>query len=211
MIQLKPKPNMKEAKPMKAKNKPTILHTREAMEAEVSDYARLQLHHVALIAAMEVDKAAVEQRYQARLTALALEMEGRFAAIQNYCVLHRHELLPGARKSFETLSATVKFYDTPPRVEKRSRETFGAIARRLLGLVFNAGQAGEMACEKYVREPEPELNKEALLADRKHFTDAQLQAMGIRFESSEVFSIEPKSDVAQAQSAVVEIEQRCAA
>ena len=98
--------------------------------------------------------------------------------------------------------ATVRFADTPPSVAKRSsRETWGSLAKRLLGLVFHHPEDQGLSvenrrvlldCANYVREGDPEVNKNALLADRSHFTDEQLAAMGVKFESEEIFYIEPK-------------------
>lgn len=192
----------------KTKNlKPTILHTREGMEAAVNDYARLKLELIAEMARLEAEKTAVEKRFEERINSLGRQIEDKFVSVQNFCLTHRDELLPGDRKSFETVAATVKFYHTPHRVEVRRKETLGTLAKRLFGLVFKkAGTEDvELDCAKYVREREPELNKEALLADRAMLTPAQLDAMNIRFESDELFSIEPKSALAQADTASAEV------
>lgn len=209
----------KNHQPMNKRNqtkaRTTTLQTREAMESTVGDYARLKLRHVSVLAQIAEARAEVEQRYRDELLELTRELEEKFAAVKDYCERHRAVLLPGDRKSFETLAASIRFYDTPPRVEKRGRETLGAIARRLLGLVFDSpnaesGQPAEvLECRKYVREPEPELNKEALLADRRKFTEAQLQAMGLRFRQDEVFAIEPKCGLSEAD--LTQIETRLAA
>ncbi|NOS72034.1 MAG: hypothetical protein HOP33_19165 [Verrucomicrobia bacterium] len=184
-------------RPKKEKFKPAVLLTREAMEATVNDYKRLKLEHVSLMAKMESEKTAVEKRYEERINTVARDIESGFASVHNYCVTHRSELLPGDRKSFETVAGTVKFYDTPHRVEVRGKETLGALAKRLLGLVFNAGTPEEVSCDKYVREADPTVNKDALLADRTRFTDEQLKAMGVRFEQDEIFAIDLKSDLAE--------------
>jgi phage host-nuclease inhibitor protein Gam len=187
--------------------KPAILHTREAMEAVAAEYVRQKLAHLALTAALEQEKAAIEKRCAPRLNKLALDIELNFAAVQNFCTQHRALVLDGKAKSFETLNATIGFRDTPPRVDKvRSKETWGAIARRLLGLVFTRPEDDHLDplnrrplldCGIYVREGEPEVAKDVLLADRAHLTADQLTTMGLRFESEELFYIEPKSQVAQ--------------
>lgn len=184
----------------KDKIKPAILHTREGMEAEITDYLRLQLKHKALTAEMEAEKLAVEKRFQDRLNGLGRDIEAKFAAVQNFCVLHRPELLTGDKKSFETVNATVRFYFTPFSVEKRGKETFGALAKRLLGLVFTDKNQVVLDCAQFVRDPEPELDKNALLAARANLTEEQLKAMGLRFGQEEIFAIEPKSELLDADT-----------
>jgi hypothetical protein len=46
-----------------------------------------------------------------------------------------------------------------------------------------------------VRYPEPEVNKEKLLADRARLKPEQLQEAGLRIEQDENFFIRPRSDV----------------
>lgn len=193
----------------KDKLKPVILVTREGMEAAVNDYARLKLELIAETARMEAEKTAVEKRFEERINSLGRQIEDKFASVQNYCLTHRSEVLPGDRKSFETVAAVVKFYNTPHRVEVRRKEKLGSLAKRLLGLVFNAGKPNELNCEKYTREADPELNKEALLADRGVLTPEQLDAMNIKFEWDEIFAIEPKSQLAEAGT--VAVDERAAA
>lgn len=189
--------------------KPIILHTRQGMEAEITEYLRLQLKLKALTAEMDAEKLAVERRFQERINGLGRDIESKFAGIQNFCVLHRRELLPDEtkRKNFETVNAVVKFYFTPYSVEKRGKETFGALAKRLLGLVFKREEEVVLDCAKYVRDPEPELDKNALLADREKLTPEQLQAMGIRFNQEELFAIEPKGDLETATATIEEQKQ----
>lgn len=192
------------------KPKPRILHTREAMEAEAADYVRTKLAHVAISAELEKKKADLEKEYSARLNKLALDIELQFAAVQNFCTLNRAAVLDGKAKSFETLNATIGFRDTPPRVDKvRSKETWGGIARRLLGLVFTKPEDDGLDprnrrvlldCSAYVRHGDPEVAKDVLLADRANLSADQLAAMGLKFESEELFFIEPKSAVAAGDS-----------
>jgi len=193
----------------KQTQKPVILLTREGMEAAVNDYARLKLELIAEQARMEADKTAVEKRYEERINSLGRQIEDKFASVQNYCLTHRSEVLPGDKKSFETVAATVRFYNTPHRVEVRRKEKLGTLAKRLLGLVFHPDTPAELDCAKYTREADPELNKEALLADRGVLTKEQLEAMNIKFEWDEIFAIEPKSELVAAGT--VAVDERAAA
>ena len=188
--------------------KPAILHTREAMEAEATAYAKLKLRHVELLTRVEQKKLRVDQEHELELNQLVLDIELKFAAVQNYCATHRRELLPDerARKSFDTLTAVIGFRDTPPAVEKnRAKETWGTIALRLYSLCFTGKNAAGVEtllldCSRYVRDSAPEVNKEALLADRAVLTEDQLQAMGLKFTTEEHFYITPKSNLIEGES-----------
>lgn len=188
----------------KTKLKPVILHTREGMEAEATEYVKLQLRLIELTARMEQRKAEVEQEFEKELNEVAQQIEIKFAAVQNFCETHRSLVVTAECKSFDTVNATIGFRDTPPAVDKKTSDTWEGVARRMEGLVFyhpeDASKPPEqrrvvLDCSQYVKAP-PQLLKAALLADRSNFTAEQLRAMGIKFTSEELFYITPKSQVA---------------
>lgn len=201
----------KEQKPMAKKdtNKPAILLTREGMEAAITEYFKLQLTRKAAVLSMEAEKLAVESKHEEDLNRLANEIESKFASIQNFCAVHRAELLPDEKKakSFETVNAVVEFYFTPHSVETVGKESEKAKARRLRGLIFKLPGDQELDCEKYVRLPDPALNKATLLADRSILSSDHLRIMGITFAQTEVFSVKPKSELAEATTAIVGTEE----
>lgn len=176
----------------KAKLKPVAITSREQMEAVVAEAVAYRLEHAELHARMEQEIAAIQKDYQEDLLGLQKEVETREEGVYLYCQGHRSELFPDERKrkSIETPLAIMGFRINPFRVEKtRSKDTWSKIALRLCGLVWG---------EKYVREKDPEVNKDALLADRTQFSAKQLSAAGIKFEQDEEFYITPKSDLAAA-------------
>lgn len=181
------------------KIKPATLHTREAMEAEVAEYVRLKLRHVAVSAQMEEMKARVEKKYAPEVNDLARQIDVKFAAVQNYCMTHRIELITDKRKSIDLVNAELGFRTTPHAVTKRvSKETWEQIALRLAGLTLRLSDGTVLDCgELYVREPAPQVNKEALLNDRKRLTEEQLRVMGLEFSQEEHFYIEPKAEIAE--------------
>ncbi len=183
--------------PKKIKAKPPVLHTREGMEAAAAEYLKAKLSYATLTAELETAKAKVEANYIDRLNALADQVDQICASVQNFCTKHRSELMPDQKKSFETMSATIGFRDTPPRTEKaKKKDTWEQLADSLVTLkIMDAEGDVILAGINYVKEPALQVNKEALLADRGKFTADQLKQMGIRFEQDEVFYIDPKSDV----------------
>jgi phage host-nuclease inhibitor protein Gam len=172
----------------KSKIVPCVIHSREGLEATVADVVRLKLEHVAATARMEEEIAAVQGRHQERLLSLAKQIEIKEAGVYVYCASHRKELFP-EKKSIDMLLAVVGFRDNPPSVGKlANKDTWGAIAKRLQLLPWG---------EPYLTEPDPEINKKAILADRTKLTAEQLKEAGIRIEQEEDFYIEPKSQVAE--------------
>jgi phage host-nuclease inhibitor protein Gam len=172
----------------KAKFTPCIVTSREGMEATVADVVRLKLEFAQKTAAMELEVAAVQKRYQAQLLEISNKIETKEAGIFVFCQTNRRELF-AEKKSIDLLLATVGFRTEPPSVEKKGKDTWGAIAKRLASLDWGVA---------YVTEPAPEIDKKALLADRAKLTPEQLDQAGIRFEADEVFYINPKSEVAEA-------------
>ncbi len=161
--------------------------SREALDAAVAEVATLKIQYAAAKADMELEVARVQERRQEQMLALGKQIEVREAGVFVYCQQHRAQLFPG-KKSIDFLLATVGFRTEPPSVEKNFRkDTWSAIAQRLEALEWGA---------RYVSTPEPEVDKQALLADREKLSAGQLSEAGIRFEQDELFYITPKSEVA---------------
>jgi phage host-nuclease inhibitor protein Gam len=167
---------------------PCIIGSRAGLEAVVADVVKLKLEQIQAATAMEQEIADVQKRHQENLLGVARQIEAREAGIFVYCQKNRAALFP-EKKSLDLLLATVGFEMTPPRVEKLSgKDTFGKIGLRLENLEWGAA---------YVRYPDPEVNKEKLLADRSQLKPEQLQEAGLKIEQDENFFIRPKSDVAE--------------
>lgn len=179
---------------MKQKRVPFVVLSRESLDAAVASVAQLKIEYAAEKAQMELEIAAVQEKHQKRQLELAQQIEMKEAGVFVYCQQNREELFPD-KKSIDFLLATVGFRTDPPSVEKMcKKDTWTAIAARLEGLEWGA---------PFVREPEPEVNKKALLDARGTLTPDQLKMAGIRFEQDEQFFIEPKSEVADKTSLLV--------
>jgi phage host-nuclease inhibitor protein Gam len=169
------------------KLEPCIISSRQGLDSVVADVVRLKLEHKEATAAMEKEIAEVQKQHQENLLSLAGQIEARESGAFHYCSANRAALFP-EKKSLDLLLAEIGFELTPPRVEKvRSKDTLGAIATRLLALVWGS---------KYVRQPAPEVNKEQILQDRAELGDKLAQA-GLKIEQDENFFIRPKSQVAE--------------
>ena len=172
----------------KRKMEPCLINSRQALESVVADVVKLKLEHAQATAAMEKEIAGVQQRHQEELLGVSRQIEAKEAGVFVYCQKHRTALF-SEKKSVDLLLATVGFELTPPRVEKlNSRDTFGKIGLRLESLDWGAA---------YVRYPDPEINKERILADRALLNPDQLHEAGLKIEQDENFFIRPKSDIAE--------------
>jgi phage host-nuclease inhibitor protein Gam len=167
---------------------PCIITSAAALDAVVADVVKLKLQHAQATAAMEQEIAEVQKRHQKILLELSRQIEAKEAGVYVYCSKNRGWLFP-TKKSMDCLLATIGFELTPFRVDKVSgRDTFGKIGLRLEGSVWGAA---------YVRYPDPEVDKEKILADRAKLTPEQLKEVGLKIEQDENFYIRPKSDVAE--------------
>jgi phage host-nuclease inhibitor protein Gam len=174
--------------PKRQKLEPCIITSRAALEAVVADIVNLKLQNTQATAAMEREIADVQKRHQEMLLGIARQIKAREAGVYVYCHKNRKELF-AEKKSLDLLLATIGFELTPPRVDKISaRDTFGKIGLRLENLDWGSA---------YVRYPDPEINKEKLLADRAILKPEQLQEAGLKIDQDENFFIRPKSDVAE--------------
>lgn len=160
----------------------------EALDSAVAEVVRLKIKHTEATAAKDAEVAAIEKRHQEKITLLQdsiAEMESR---VQEYCTAHRGELF-AQRKSRETSLASFGFELTPPRVEPASRKVkWRDVVVRLLKLSW--GKA-------YLRVPEVQPDKQALLADREKLTPEQCSAAGIQFCQDEQFFIRPRPETAE--------------
>lgn len=170
------------------KLEPCIINSRAALEAVVADVVKLKIEQTHATAAMEQEIAEVQKRHQENLLGLGRQIEAREAGVFVYCRKNRAALFP-EKKSVDLLLATVGFELTPPRVDKISgKDTFGKIGLRLKNLDWGAA---------YVRYPDPEVNKEKILADRAKLKLEQLEEAGLVIEQDENFFIRPRSDIAE--------------
>ncbi len=180
---------------MSKKFTPIPVHSTQALESSVAETVRLKLAVTQLQAEMQQTIAATQALFADRILPPSREIESREAGIYVYCADNRPTLFPAGKKSLDTLVATIGFRTTPPRVEKTSsKDKWATIAQRLLTLDWG---------NLFVRDPEPEVDKDAILAARSRLTPKQLAAAGITITSDEHFFIDPHADLAPASVASI--------
>jgi phage host-nuclease inhibitor protein Gam len=167
--------------------KPLSITSIESLEAAVAETVRKRIEHTQAVAACEGAVAALQKEYQPSITNIAGQIAGLETAVQDYCMAHREELFP-AKKSRDTALAEFGFELTPHRVETGSKKIkWKDVLARLLRVPWGLA---------YVRQPEPQVDKQALLSDREKLTPEQTMSAGIQFCQDEQFFIRPKPETA---------------
>lgn len=177
------------------------VESTSGMEALVAEITALQIEQAGLEGRMKEFIARTERQMADQLRPLQLKAEeiakrvkARVAKVEVFVTEHRDELLPEKKKSFELPTAEVGFAlsNKPKVVLANDSDEWASAAERLEALKWGG---------PFVRLPDPEVDKEALIAARDTLTAKQLAAAGLRIEQPEKFFVRPKSLVAETAKA----------
>jgi phage host-nuclease inhibitor protein Gam len=163
--------------------------TRIEIETLIADVVCLQLRLDARRSEMEQAISEIRSSFSGDIDALEKELVEKRAHVQLWADENR-EFFHG-KKSLECHQATIGFRSGPPRLEKiQSNVPWNEVARKLGRFAW--GNA-------YLRtpEPEPEVNREAILADRHKLLPAKLEKAGLRIVQDEKFYITPRMRMAE--------------
>ncbi len=133
--------------------------------------------------ALEEELAAVRARHQPAINQLTQHLAEARARTQAWAEDYRPHFQE--RRSLTVAGARIGFRKRPPRLERRNgKQDWERIAAKLEKLSW---------ASRYVRrpEPKPEVDKQALLADRTQLPTKQLTQLGLRIVQDETFYIEP--------------------
>lgn len=166
--------------------------TSEEMELLVNTILALQSDLNICRLEMEKEVADVMENHKEELSRLETEIESKSILAELWARDNAELFRP--RRSIELGRAVVGFQLTPHKVEKRrSTDKMGDLILKLQRLPWG---------RKYVRTPEPQLNKDALIADRSELTESQLKEAGFKITQKDKFYITGK-DAAQLEQGVV--------
>ncbi len=181
----------------KQKIQPANIHSREAMMAAVADVVGAKLRAAELRAQMEQEVNDLHRRYQEDIEALGREIAAKEQGVYVWAQRNPGEF-PPERRTIDLPTATVGWRLSPHAVDKlKPKDKWADIAYRLAEIA-EEGFGGE----NYIRYAEPSVDKEALIADRETIPAGALRLAGIAITQEDVFSIRPKSDIAEAGPAV---------
>lgn len=157
------------------------IQNRRQLEAVIENIVQLQRQRTELESAQEKEIADIRQKYRAPL-----------AEVERYLLMETSWAETWARNNRgafdETHSlacphATIGFHIPPPRVERAGRRwTWSAIVVKLSQTTWG---------QRYLRVPAPEVDKDAILADRDRLSAEELRLAGIKIVQSERFIITP--------------------
>jgi phage host-nuclease inhibitor protein Gam len=177
----------------KTKIEAANIHSREGMMSAVADVVGAKLRVAELTAQMEQEVNDVQRRYQEGIEALGREIAAKEQGVYVWAQRNPGEF-PPERRTIDLPTATVGWRLSPPSVEKvRAKDKWEDIAYRLVEVVED-GFIGE----NYVRYAEPSVDKKQILADANIIPTAALKLAGLAIEQEDVFSIRPKSELAEA-------------
>ena len=160
----------------------------DSLDAAVAEVVKKKIQHTKARAMRDAAVAKADKECQPALENISQQIADLEADILAYCEANRAALFT-TKKSRETNLAEFGFELTPHRVETASKKIkWKDVITRLLRLAW--GKA-------YVRNPEPQPDKQALLSDREKLSPEQCLAAGIRFCQDEQFFIRPKLETAQ--------------
>ena len=157
------------------------IQNRQQLDAVVENIVHLRQNRDELEGDQEREITAIRQKYRAPLAEV-----DRYLLLETTWVETWARENPDAfaeRPSLACTHATIGFRISPPRVDRASRKwTWTDIAAKL----------GELAWGRhYLRQPAPEVNKEALLAARADLDAAELRKAGLKIVQDERFYISP--------------------
>lgn len=157
------------------------IQNRQQLESVLENIVHLQQNRAELESDQEREITGVRQKYRTPL-----------AELDRYLLLETTWVETWARENTDAFSdrrtlacthASIGFRVSPPRIERASRKwTWSEVAVKLSELAWG---------RRYLRQPAPEVNKEALLADRADLEAPELRKVGIKIVQDERFFITP--------------------
>jgi phage host-nuclease inhibitor protein Gam len=160
------------------------IQTRQQLDGVVENIVQLQLDRDELERTQEREITAIRQKFRPPLAELDRYLAAEMSWVESWAREN-----PGAfneKRSLDCTHAIIGFRITPPRIERASRKwTWSAVALKLADLGWG---------KRYLRVPAPEVNKEALLADRTELSATELRQAGLRITQEERFFIAPHHD-----------------
>lgn len=154
--------------------------TREDIEAAVRELCIASVRLEVQQARMNLELAAVRERYEPELSALSATANEQTAIVRAWADAHPEEF--ASRKSIAMVLGTLGYRLGQPTLKPIRGVTWDKV---LAILRHNLPH--------YVRAKE-EVDKEAILADREQLGDENLKTLGLRVDQAERFFVEPNKD-----------------
>ena len=152
-------------------------------ETKVNECADLEVQLRAITAEMDARIQAVRDEYDARIGSLTNRRDALLNACSLYASMHRDEVLKPGLRSGETSLATYGFnLGNPTLVLLNRKHTWKTVCAAILA-------KGAAWAEKYITQPDPKPNKDALKAG---LSETELAELGCRIEQTDAYYIKAK-------------------
>jgi phage host-nuclease inhibitor protein Gam len=157
------------------------VQSRQQLDALVENIVKLQHDRAEMEGEQERELTAVRQKFRAPLAELDRYIALESAWVETWARRHRGAF--GGGGTLACTHATIGFRPEPPRVERVSGKwSWPEIALRLSELLWG---------RRYVQTAAPEVNAEAILADRANLSAGELRKAGLKIVEDERFFIAP--------------------
>jgi phage host-nuclease inhibitor protein Gam len=158
---------------------PTI-RNRDQLNAVVENIILLRAEQAGLDRAQADEIAAIREKYRAPLTEVDRYLQMETAWVETWARQNPDEF--SAERLIDCPHARIGYRETPPRVERASRRwTWTEASIALAATAWGS---------RYLRTPEPEIDKETILADLATLPVEDLHEVGIKIVQGERFYIE---------------------
>jgi phage host-nuclease inhibitor protein Gam len=173
----------------KARIKTPVLtiKTREQFETFIGEIATLKAKEQKYTAEMNRRITEVRADYENPLVQIATDISAKFEAVR-LCAEENPGWF-GEAKSLQTTHGTIGWRIGNPTLKTLSGFTWDRVLEKLRGLI-------DMST--YIRTA-PEVNKQALLADRNTLGAEKLREVGVRVVQEETFFVEPNIETPEAR------------
>jgi len=164
---------------------PPAIRSREQLDAVVENIVLLQREQAELVRTQESEIAAIREKYRLPFAELDRYLQMETSWVEAWA--RQNPVALTEKRSMDCPHAAIGFRETLPRVERASRKwTWTAAALRLAEVAWG---------KPYLRVPEPEVDREAILSDLAILSAEELREAGIKIVQGERFFIEPHRSV----------------
>jgi phage host-nuclease inhibitor protein Gam len=161
-----------------------MIQSLDTLDAAVGELVRRRIALTQARARMEAEQAAIARTHEPAIQQLIDDCAAREQQITDYCEANRGGVF-GTAKHRETPLAVFGFRASTC-VKPARRIKWSEVVDRLL-------REGK---ELYLRYKTPEVNRQALLADRDVLSPQECAKLGIQFVTEDAFYLEPKPETA---------------
>ncbi len=168
--------------------------TRTEAEALTGEIVKLQLERARINSAMEIKITNVRAEYEGRLDTLTTQEAGKVSALREWAESNPSEF-PKDTRSVSFVHARVGFRTNPPKVEKTGKKlSWEDVLKNM---------QRDPTLRPFIRQAEPEINKQALIDARDQLSKDSLTGAGLRIVQGETFFVDPVAESAELGTAVV--------